>query len=295
VLKISRKLLAVILALVVGTLTAGCSGSEQPTELKVANIGWDENVALSNLTKVLLEEELGYENVEVHTSDLDSAYQEVADGDLDAFQDVWLPNQQALLEGVAEDVELLDPWFIDLTEQGMAVPSYMDVTSIDQLNETNADLILSIEPSSVMTQVVADEVIPQYGLKQKLVEAPTEGMLAELEILYTNKEEFAFMAWSPHWMNQRYDFRYLEDPKDALGPVNDAAECHTIVNEDLQQKDPVAYKFLNALKLTEEQINNLEAVINEAEDPLEGSRAWVRDNRAVVQPWIDAASNAEAS
>jgi glycine betaine/proline transport system substrate-binding protein len=295
VLKISRKLLAVILALVVGTLTAGCSGSEQPTELKVANIGWDENVALSNLTKVLLEEELGYENVEVHTSDLDSAYQEVADGDLDGFQDVWLPNQQALVDGVDEDVELLGPWFMDLTEQGMAVPSYMDVTSIDQLNETKADLILSIEPSSVMTQVVADEVIPQYGLKQKLVEAPTEGMLAELEILYTNKEEFAFMAWSPHWMNQRYDFRYLEDPKDALGPVNDAAECHTIVNEDLQQKDPVAYKFLNALKLTEEQINNLEAVINEAEDPLEGSRAWVRDNRAVVQPWIDAASNAEAS
>ena len=294
-LKTSRKLLALILALGVGTLTAGCSGSEQPTELTLANIGWDENVALSNLTKVLLEEELGYESVEVHTSDLDSAYQEVADGDLDAFQDVWLPNQQALLEGVAEDVELLDPWFMDLTEQGMAVPSYMDVTSIDQLNQTNADLILSIEPSSIMTQVVADEVIPQYALKQKLVEAPTEGMLAELDILYTNKEDFAFMAWSPHWMNQRYDFRYLEDPKDALGPVNDPAECHTIVNEDLQQKDPVAYTFLNALKLTEEQINDLEAVINEAEDPLEGSRVWVRDNRAVVQPWIDAASNAEAS
>ena len=73
-LKTSRKLLALILALGVGTLTAGCSGSEQPTELTLANIGWDENVALSNLTKVLLEEELGYESVEVHTSDLDSAY-----------------------------------------------------------------------------------------------------------------------------------------------------------------------------------------------------------------------------
>jgi glycine betaine/proline transport system substrate-binding protein len=287
--------LAVILALGVGTLTAGCGSSEQPTNLKLGNIGWDENVAVTNLTKVLLEEELGSESVDVQNSTLDSAYQGVATGDLDAFQDVWLPNQQALLDGVADDVELLDPWFMGMTEQGMAVPSYMDVTSIEQLNETNADLILSIEPSSVMTQVVADEVIPQYGLKQKLVEAPTEGMLAELEILYTNKEEVAFMAWSPHWMNQRYDFKYLEDPKDALGPVNDSAECHTIVNENLQQKDPVAYTFLNALRLTEEQINDLEAVINEAEDPLEGSRAWVRDNRAVVQPWIDAASNAEAS
>jgi glycine betaine/proline transport system substrate-binding protein len=292
--KAGRKLLAVILALVVSALTAGC-GSEQPTELKLANIGWDENVAVSNLTKVLLEDELGYESVDVQRTELDSAYQEVADGDLDAFQDVWRPNQQALVDGVSEDVEQLDPWFLDRTAQGLAVPSYMDVTSIDQLNQTNADLIVGIEPSAVVSQMIADQVKPQYGLKQKLVEGPTEGMLAEVEMLYTNKEEFVFTAWSPHWMNQRYDFRYLEDPKDALGPANDSAEVSTIVKADLQEKDPVAYTFLSTLKLTEEQINGLEAVINEVEDPLEGSRIWVRDNRTVVQPWIDAASNVEAT
>ena len=98
-----------MLALVVGTLTAGCASSEQPTELTLANIGWDENVAVSNLTKVLLEEELGYESVEVRRAELDSTYQRVADGELDAFQDVWLPNQTALLGQVAEDVEHLDP------------------------------------------------------------------------------------------------------------------------------------------------------------------------------------------
>jgi glycine betaine/proline transport system substrate-binding protein len=179
--------------------------------------------------------------------------------------------------------------------QGLAVPSYMDVTSIDQLNESNVDLILGIEPSAVAQQVLADEVIPQYALKQKLVEAPTEGMLAEVEILYTNKEDFAFIGWSPHWMNQRFDFRYLEDPKDAQGGTNDPAEISTIVKEDLREQDPVAYAFLSTIKLTEEQINDLENVINEEEDPLEGSKRWVRDNRAVVQPWIEAASNVEAT
>ena len=293
--KAGRKLLAVILALVVSALTAGCGSSEQPTELKLANIGWDENVAVSNLTKVLLEDELVYESVDVQAAELDSTFQEVADGDMDAFQDVWLPNQTALLEGVSEDLELLDPWFVGTTVQGLAVPAYMDVTSIDQLNETDADLIFGIEPSAVVTQMIADEVIPQHGLKQKLVEGPTEGMLAEVEIRYNNKEEFVFTAWSPHWMNQMYDIRYLEDPKDALGPANDPAEVSTIVNADLQEKDPVAYAFLSALKLTEDQINLLEAVINEVEGPLEGSRIWARYYRDVVQPWIEAASNVEAS
>jgi glycine betaine/proline transport system substrate-binding protein len=81
--KAGRKLLAVILALVAGALTAGCGGSEQPKELTLANIGWDENVAVSTLTKVLLEDELGYERAERRTVELDSTYQEVADGELE--------------------------------------------------------------------------------------------------------------------------------------------------------------------------------------------------------------------
>jgi glycine betaine/proline transport system substrate-binding protein len=225
--------LAAILALVLGALAlTGCGGDlgQDGGRLRLANIGWDENVAVSNLTKILLEDELDYESVEIRTQeDLDSTYREVARGELDAFQDVWLPNQEALLEQVAQDVEQLDPWFLGETKQGMAVPAYMDVRSIDQLNGTDAKFIFGIEPSSVMMQEVGGEVIPAYGLEQQLVAASTAGMLAQVERLYAFREDFVFLAWSPHWMNQRYDIRYLEDPKDAMGATNDPAECSTIV------------------------------------------------------------------
>ena len=75
---------------------------------------------------------------------------------------------------------------------------------------------------------------------------------------YRNGEEFALVAWSPHWMNQRYDLRYLEDPEDALGELNDPATITTIVSEDLPQDDPVATAFMNALLLDEEQIGDIE-------------------------------------
>jgi glycine betaine/proline transport system substrate-binding protein len=249
-------------------------------------------VAVSNLTKVLLEDELGYERVDISTSEnLDATYRRVASGELDAFQDVWLPNQEALLDKVAEDVKHLDPWFLGKTKQGMAVPAYMDVRSIDQLNGTDAPFILGIEPSSVMMRWVGREVVPAYGLEQKLVAAPTAGMLVEVERLYTFKEEFIFLAWSPHWMNQRFDIRYLEDPKDAMGPTNDPAECSTIVRGGLREADPVAYAFMEALELTEAQINDLESVINKEDDPLAGARRWTSENREVVRPWIEAARN----
>src|SRR5918994_1198695 len=285
--KTNGKLLATILALVLGSLSlTGCGALGQGKVLTLANIGWDENVAVSNLTKVVLEEDLGYERVDIDTSDkLGSTYSGVGSGDLDAFQDVWLPNQKAFLDEVAGDVEHLDPWFLGETKQGMAVPAYMDVKSIPQLNNTDAEFIFGIEPTSVMQQEVGEEVIPAYGLEQQLVEAPTAGMLAEVDRLYSFREEFVFLAWSPHWMNQSYKIRYLDDPKDAMGPTNDPAECSTIVRGDLRREDPVGYAFMDALELTEEQINSLELEINQEEsDPLAGARRWVSENREVVRP-----------
>ena len=87
------------------------------------------------------------------------------------------------------------------------------------------------------------------------------------------------------------DIKYLEDPKDAMGPTNDPAECSTIVRGDLRERDPVAYAFIDALELTDEQINALESVINDEDDPLEGARRWASENREVVRPWIEAARN----
>jgi glycine betaine/proline transport system substrate-binding protein len=283
--------------LVVGALlAAGCGGGgDGGKALEIADIGWTENTAISALTKVLLEEELGYESVTVNTSDLDSVYEDVAGGNLDAFQDVWLPNQQDLLGSVEDDVELLGPWYQGQTQQGIGVPSYMDATSLDQLTESEIDLLLGIEPSSVVMEVVSEEVIPAYDLDQRLVEASTQGMLAEVDNRYDSREDFAFVAWSPHWMNQRYDFRYLEDPRDAFGDLNDPAEILMVVNEDLSGDDPVAYAFMDALTLDEEQLNDLESTINEAGDPQEGARRWAREHPEVWQPWVEAAENAQES
>ncbi len=285
--------MAAIIALAVSALVSGCGGSGEDKEIKLGSVGWDENVAVSALTKALLEDELGYERVEVSTADLDTTYREVASGELDAFQDVWLPNQEALLGEVAQNVEHLDPWFLGETMQGMAVPAYMDVKSIDQLNGTDADVIIGIEPSAVVRQVVAEEVMPAYGLEQMLVEGPTEGMLVEVERRYKAREEFAFLAWSPHWMNRTYDIRYLEDPKDAFGELNDPVEVSTIVKGNLRDEEPAAHALMDALALTEEQIDGLEYSIREEEEPLAGARRWASENRDVVRSWVDAARDAQ--
>jgi hypothetical protein len=47
----------------------------------------------------------------------------------------------------------------------------------------------------------------------------------------------------------------------------------------------MAYAFLNAPTLDEEQLNDLEAIIKEAGDPLTCARRWAEENQGAVRPW----------
>jgi glycine betaine/proline transport system substrate-binding protein len=292
-----RRLPILLLVLAVVASTTGCGGLGAVSGVKELTLGyieWDENVAVSSLTKVLLEEELGY-TVELQRTNVavvKQVFGGVAEGDLDAFQDVWMPNQRAYLSEVEGNVEHLDPWFEGKTAQGIAVPYYMDVRSLSELDRAGTDMIISIEPGSAVQPQIHDKVIPGYDLDMKLVESSTPAMLSELEMAYEMRQPIVFFGWSPHWMNARYDFRYLEDPKDLQGKFNDPAKISSIVNEDLPDDDPVAYAFLKVISLDEEQINQLEADINEAGDPDEGVKVWLEKNRDVVKPWVDTAKQA---
>ena len=293
-------LLTMVLALTVGVLAAGCGwagGAPGTKQLKLGYIKWDENVVVSTLTKVVLEEELGYE-VELYVTNeevLKQVFRRVAGGDLNAFQDVWIPNHKNYLSEVRADVEHLDPWFEGETAQGLAVPDYMDVHSVAELDRAGTDMIIGIEPGSAVHPQIKNEVIPGYDLDMKLVEASTPAMLSELEMAYEEREPIVFYAWSPHWMNTRYNIRYLEDPRDLQGDFNDPAKISSIVNADLREDDPTAYAFLRALSLDEEQVNQLEAEINEAgsSNPEEGIRNWLANHRNTVRPWINAAKKAQ--
>lgn len=297
----SRKLLALVLALVAGVLAAGCGGGGGSAENRELDLGvatgWDENAVIANITKQLLEEDLGYQEVRLTELELGPVFEGVGGGDLDAFQDVWLPNHQAQLDGVENDVVQLDPWYEGTTEFGIGVPSYMTINTIPELNDTDLTQILGIEPGAVISERIPDSVIPTYGLNQEYVNSSTAGMLSEVESLYSNQEEFAFVPWRPHWMNARYDFKFLEDPEDALGDLNDGATISSIVNEDLPDDDPVAYAFLQNLRLTEEQVNEIENI--NPQDYAAAVSEWLEDennrNSPQLQDAIEAARNAQES
>jgi glycine betaine/proline transport system substrate-binding protein len=294
-----KRLLVLVLAFVAASFVAGCGGggggsAESANKtLTLGNIGWTENVAVANLTKVVLEGELGYQQVELKTLDVGLLFEGVAGGDLHAFQDVWIPNHTELLSEVENDVEHLDPWYEGQTSFGLAVPTYMKgVNSIADLNESGAERIIGIEPGAVITEKIENNVIPDYNLTLEHEPSSTAAMLAEVERLYKDKEPFVFPPWCPHPMCAQFDFRYLEDPKNSQGNLDQPAKISAIVNENLPDDDPVAYAFINNLRLNEEELISLENAQAKAGE-VKGTQEWLKDNRDVVQPAIDAAKQAQ--
>jgi glycine betaine/proline transport system substrate-binding protein len=295
-----KRLLVLVLAAAVAVFVVGCGGgggggsAESGSKtLTLGNIGWTENVAVANLTKVVLEEDLGYQNVELKTLDVGLLFEGVAGGDLHAFQDVWIPNHTELLSEVENDVEHLDPWYEGQTSFGLAVPTYMKgVNSIADLNQSGAERIIGIEPGAVISEKIEQNVIPDYNLKLEHEPSSTAAMLAEVERLYKDKEPFVFPPWCPHPMCAQFDFRYLEDPKNSQGNLDQPAKISAIVNENLPDDDPVAYAFINNLRLNEEELISLENAQAKAGE-VKGTQEWLKDNRDVVQPAIDAAKQAQ--
>jgi glycine betaine/proline transport system substrate-binding protein len=301
-----KRLLVLVVALTAAAIVAGCGGggggsAESANKtLTLGDIGWTESVAVSNLTKVVLEEDLGYKEVELKTLDVGLLFEGVAGGDLHAFQDVWIPNHTELLSEVKNDVEHLDPWYEGQTTFGLAVPTYMKgVNSIADLNQSGAERIIGIEPGAVISEKIDKNVIPNYNLTLEHEPSSTAAMLAEVERLYKDKEPFVFPPWCPSThcdeepVNWTYDWHYLEDPKNSLGNLDQPAKISAIVNENLPDDDPVAYAFFNNLRLNEDELISLEREIEKAETPTAGTKAWLKDNRDVVQPAIDAAKKAQ--
>ena len=286
---------ALLLLVATAVLTAGC-GDEAPARLAssaseklyLGHVQWDESVAVSNLTKVLLEEDLGYEKVELQRGEPAAILRGVAGGDLDAFQGIWMPTHQALLKDLKEgEVTLLPPWLIGTTRSSLAAPAYMGVRSLEELEAAGAQKMIGVEPGAAPVEMPTP-FPSRYSLERDLY-PNTSAMLEEVDRLYEAERPFVFLAWSPHWMNEEYEFDYIEDPDGVLGELTRPAWLHMVVRKDLREEDPLAHALLDTILLTEHQVHDLEIAIRNAESPQEGAEAWVRDHEKLTQDWIETA------
>lgn len=288
-----KKFLAISLVSILGlSALAGCSDKAsnnnadgEKKHLEIAYPNWVEGVAMTNLAKVILEEKMDYD-VDISMADIGVIYTSVADGETDVLLDAWLPvTHKNYYERYKDDLEDLGGNF-DNSILGLAVPEYMEVNSIAELNDYKDEFegkITGLDSGAGVMETTQD-VIDEYGLDYELVVGSEPVMLASLSDAIDNEEPILFIGWKPHWKFAKWDLKFLEDPKKGYG---EAETLHTLARIGMQEDHPEASEFFKNFSFTDDQLSDLIMKLEEGgEDKLGSAKLWMEDNEELVNSWL---------
>ena len=291
--KLKRILGGAMVAMLTLGLLAGCGTTSPkpdtsiPTKNKTINIGyvnWAEDVAVSNVWKVLLEQK-GYQ-VNLKSLEVAPLFVGLSKGDLDVFMDAWLPvTHQVYWEKYKANLDDYGIWYKSEAKMGLVVPKYVDINSVEDLNANKAKFdgkIVGIDPGAGIMKAT-NKAVTDYGLDYQVIQSSEAAMLTALDKAYRDKKPIVITGWSPHWMFAKYDLKYLADPKKDFGS---AEGIHTIANKTFTTNNPEVANMLKAFKLDDKQIGSIETLIKDGMSPADAAKKWIQDNKTIVNGWM---------
>ena len=297
-----KKFLAISLVAVLGTsVLAGCGnneanntdgGKDETNEERGVNFGyvnWAEGVAMTNILKVILEEELDYK-VNATMADAGVVFTSLADGDVDFFIEGWLPvTHQAYMDEYGDKLEKLGANY-EGARIGTVVPSYVDIDSLEELNAVKDKFegrIIGIDAGAGVMKAT-EKAIEDYGLEMELTTGSGPVMTAALSDAIDNEEWIAVTGWTPHWKFAKWDLKFLEDPKKVYG---DSETLYTIAKKGIKEDESLedAVELIENFKMNDEQLGELMSAFEESNTgEEETAKMWVAENEELVKSWLPA-------
>lgn len=280
-----KLMLTLALAALAALMTAPAQAAGKG-KVRLAYVEWDCAAASTTVVQAVLQEKMGYE-VEILPVAAAAMWQAVATGDVDGMVTAWLPVTHAdYLAKVKDKVENLGP-VVGGAKLGWAVPSYVAVDSIADLNAHKDKFdgkIIGIDPGAGVMRL-SEQVIKDYGLEFELMEGSGATMTAALADAIKNKKWVAVTAWSPHWMFGRWKLHYLDDPKKVLG---EEERIHTVVRNGLDKDMPEVYAFLDRFRYADaNQLETLMAWNQEKNaDLMANARRFMQEHPELVKEWL---------
>lgn len=254
----------------------------QDKTITMGTMSWDDLTPITAVTKKVLED-AGY-TVKVTTfAEWGIAFAALGKGDVQLLAsqvnyisaDHWDKNKSRL--------EKISPVSHGLY-QSLAVPKYVPINSIDELN-ANADKfgnkIIGIEPGAGLMRDAA-AAVKAYGLKPKLIEGSTAGMSAAVKSATDRKEWVVATVWEPSEFMKKYDLKFLKDPKRVFP---EPQSYYWIANKGFSAKYPQARELIAGVYLPLEDNNEINLALGQGKKLDEVMKGWFADNADLMKRW----------
>ena len=262
---------------------AGTEVSEE--EITIAQINWAENIAVTNMWKVILEDK-GYD-VTLSLLDMGVTMEALATSEIDLSLEIWLPVQDAnYLETYEDTINFSESTWFDNAKVGLVVPTYLEeVNSVEDLNEHKELFdgeIIGFD-SGAGTMEVTEQLIEDYNLEFELLPSSEPAMIAAIGQAIENEEPIVSPLWSPHSVFSNYDLKFLDDPQKTFGGVE---KIHHASRLGFEEDHPEVSEWLKNWKMDDEEIGELIDYVESAEDPLDGAKEWIEENQELIGEWV---------
>jgi glycine betaine/proline transport system substrate-binding protein len=250
--------------------------------ITMGTLTWEDLTPITGITKKVLEDS-GYTVKVIEFSEWGIAYAALTKGDIQvlasqtdyAANDYWNKNKNRL--------EKLSPVSYGLY-QAIAVPKYVDIDSIEQLNdnaEKFGNKIIGIEPGSGLMND-ASKAVKDYGIKLQLLEGSTAAMTAALKSAVDRKEWVAVTVWEPSWMAQKFDLKFLKDPKGVFPPPQG---YYWIGNKDFSKENPRAREVMASVYVPISDITAINGEVKDGKTMEQAIQGWTSGHTELLKRW----------
>lgn len=289
---------ATLFAALAALAPTGAVAQEQPVRFAIQ--AWPGVTVKTQVATQLLDA-MGYKST-VRELNPQFVYEGIRQDDVDVSLGAWMPAHEDMVRPLLDDgVAIQFAANLEGAIQGLAVPTYAYEAGIHSVEDLVANgekfdrKIYAIGAGAAMTRAFQDAVKADYmGLGDwKVVPSSVAGMMSQVERATSKNEFVVFHGWKPHWMDIRYDIRFLEqDPEGKLAGME--TTVYTIVADGWPDENPQVAKFLKQFRVPiDAQSRWIDGFSRQDRPAAEVAEDWIRDNLDLVEPWVSGVQAAD--
>lgn len=289
-----KKFVAVILSvLFIAVAFTGCM-QRNDKEIDIVYVTWAEDIAMTNLAKYLIEDRTDY-TVNMKEADVAPVFADLAEGNSDIFMDSWLPlTHKQYIEQYGKDLVKVATVY-DSAKIGLVVPKYVydnGITSIADL-QANAAMFKNSDGDSAIVGIgpgagimsAANNALSDYNMSSFILQDSSEAaMLSVLNDAYSDGKAVVITGWAPHWMFDRWELKFLDDPENSFG---EDEVINIFSRKGFAEDYPELQKFFSNIHFTTEELSSLMGKVNDAADAQTAVAEWAAENSELVDSWFE--------
>jgi len=290
------KLFITILLTAVFIFTTTYVFAAKKQEVRFLSVGWTGVTAKTEMGVKILEC-LGYDASNTMVS-VPILYKAMETNEGDIFLGNWMPSMANIANKYFENGSVIK-YIANMpnAKYTLAAPSYVvdgglkNFSDIAKYKDKLSKKIYGIEEGNdgnIIIQTMIDKNMFDLG-KFILISSSEAGMLSQVRSYVKNKKWIVFLGWSPHYMNEIIDMKYLDgSTPETFGANNGTATVYTNIRKGFDKEMPNVAHFLKNFTFPISMMNQIIGMLNDDQQLKAGKAGllWVKKHPKIYMNWL---------